>query len=212
MTKRIKVALVEDNGGIRESLERLFSTTDDIALASVFTDGESAVAGMESAAPDVALVDINLPGISGIDVIRQMKVRLPHVQFMVLTVYDDPTRIFQALAAGATGYLLKHEDPAELISAVHDLYRGGSPMSGSVARRVVLSFHQMGDSTDAQENLTPREAEILQFLAEGYLYKEIAEKLSIGNETVRTHVRHIYDKLHVRTRTEAVIKHLKGSR
>lgn len=212
MTKRIKVALVEDNGGIRESLERLFSTTDDIALASVFTDGESAVAGMASAAPDVALVDINLPGISGIDVIRQMKVRLPHVQFMVLTVYDDPTRIFQALAAGATGYLLKHEDPAELISAVHDLYRGGSPMSGSVARRVVLSFHQMGDSTDAQENLTPREAEILQLLAEGYLYKEIAEKLSIGNETVRTHVRHIYDKLHVRTRTEAVIKHLKGSR
>ena len=212
MTKRIKVALVEDNGGIRESLERLFSTTDDIALASVFTDGESAVAGMASAAPDVALVDINLPGISGIDVIRQMKVRLPHVQFMVLTVYDDPTRIFQALAAGATGYLLKHEDPAELISAVHDLYRGGSPMSGSVARRVVLSFHQMGDSTDAQENLTPREVEILQLLAEGYLYKEIAEKLSIGNETVRTHVRHIYDKLHVRTRTEAVIKHLKGSR
>ena len=212
MTKRIKVALVEDNGGIRESLERLFSTTEDIALASVFTDGESAVAGMGAAAPDVALVDINLPGISGIDVIRQMKVRLPHVQFMVLTVYDDPTRIFQALAAGATGYLLKHEDPAELISAVHDLYRGGSPMSGSVARRVVLSFHQMGDSTDAQENLTPREAEILQFLAEGYLYKEIAEKLSIGNETVRTHVRHIYDKLHVRTRTEAVIKHLKGNR
>ena len=212
MTKRIKVALVEDNGGIRESLERLFSTTDDIALASVFTDGESAVAGMEAAAPDVALVDINLPGISGIDVIRQMKARLPHVQFMVLTVYDDPTRIFQALAAGATGYLLKHEDPAELISAVHDLYRGGSPMSGSVARRVVLSFHQMGDSTDAQENLTPREAEILQFLAEGYLYKEIAEKLSIGNETVRTHVRHIYDKLHVRTRTEAVVKHLKGVR
>ena len=95
---------------------------------------------------------------------------------------------------------------------MHDLYRGGSPMSGSVARRVVLSFHQMGDSTDAQENLTPREAEILQFLAEGYLYKEIAEKLSIGHETVRTHVRHIYDKLHVRTRTEAVVKHLKGVR
>lgn len=212
MTKRIRVALVEDNGGIRESLERLFSTTDDITLAGVFKDGESAVAGMEASAPDVALVDINLPGISGIDVIRQMKARLPHVQFMVLTVYDDPTRIFQALAAGATGYLLKHEDPAELISAVHDLHRGGSPMSGSVARRVVLSFHQMGDSTDAQENLTPREAEILQLLAKGYLYKEIAENLSIGNETVRTHVRHIYDKLHVRTRTEAVIKHLKGNR
>lgn len=209
---QIKVALVEDNGGIRESLGRLFATTDDMLLTNAFKDGESAVSGMRAAAPDVAMVDINLPGISGIDVIRQLKGQLPQVQFLVLTVYDDATRIFQALAAGATGYLLKCEDPAELLEAVRDLYRGGSPMSGSVARRVVQSFHRMGASEDTQENLSPREAEILRLLADGYLYKEIADALSIGNETVRTHVRHIYDKLHVRTRTEAVVKHLRGAK
>ncbi|MBE6397935.1 MAG: response regulator transcription factor, partial [Lentisphaerae bacterium] len=129
----------------------------------------------------------------------------------VLTVYDEPSRIFQALAAGANGYLLKRTEPAELLSAIRELHEGGSPMSGSVARKVVQSFHRMGTSNDESENLSPREAEILQFLAEGYLYKEIAEKCSIGIETVRTYIKRIYDKLHVRSRTEAVVKHLKGT-
>ena len=179
----IKVALVEDNAGIRKSLERLFAEKDDIEMTRMFGDGESALAELAALAPDVVLVDINLPGKSGIDVIREAKAALPQVQFLVLTVYDDPARIFQALAAGANGYLLKRAT-------------------------VVQAFHQMGTAPNETENLSPRENEILQLLADGYLYKEIAEKLSIGIETVRTYIRRIYDKLHVRTRTEAVVKHL----
>lgn len=207
----IRVALVEDNGGLRNSLERIFASTDGMVLVGEFGDGESAVAGLSGVSPDVVLVDINLPGISGIDVIRECKAAMPGVQFLVLTVYDDPARIFQALAAGANGYLLKRVAPTELLDAIRELHAGGSPMSGSVARKVVQSFHRMGESKKETENLSPRETEILQLLAEGYLYKEIAEKCSIGIETVRTYIRRIYDKLHVRTRTEAVIKHLKGS-
>ena len=204
----IKVALVEDNAGIRKSLERLFAEKDDIEMTRMFGDGESALAELAALAPDVVLVDINLPGKSGIDVIREAKAALPQVQFLVLTVYDDPARIFQALAAGANGYLLKRATPTELLAAIRDLYNGGSPMSGSVARKVVQSFHQMGTAPNETDNLSPRENEILQLLADGYLYEEIAEKLSIGIETVRTYIRRIYDKLHVRTRTEAVVKHL----
>lgn len=207
---QIRVSLVEDNGGLRNSLERILSSSEGMTLEGVFSDGESAVAGLHAVSPDVVLVDINLPGISGIDVIREAKASMPRAQFLVLTVYDDPSRIFQALAAGANGYLLKRVDPRELLDAIRELHGGGSPMSGSVARKVVQSFHRMGVSKNETENLSPRETEILQLLAEGYLYKEIAEKCAIGIETVRTYIRRIYDKLHVRTRTEAVIKHLKG--
>ena len=210
-TREIRVVLVEDNSGLRNSLERLFSAVDGIALVGMFNDGESAVSGLSETSPDVVMVDLNLPGLSGVEVIRKLKASMPDVQFMVLTVYDEPSRIFQALAAGANGYLLKRTEPAELLSAIRELHEGGSPMSGSVARKVVQSFHRMGTSNDESENLSPREAEILQFLAEGYLYKEIAEKCSIGIETVRTYIKRIYDKLHVRSRTEAVVKHLKGT-
>ena len=206
--KRIKVAFVEDNSGLRDSFERLLSTADDMCMVGRFVDGESALEGLATAGADVVLVDINLPGISGIDFIRQAKAAMPQVQFLVLTVYDDPTRIFQALAAGANGYLLKRVAPADLLAAIRDLHGGGSPMSGSVARKVVQSFHRMGASPCETENLSPREKEILQLLSDGYLYKEIAEQLVIGIETVRTYIRRIYEKLHVRTRTEAVVKHL----
>lgn len=206
--QKIKVACVEDNSGLRDSLERLIATADDMCMVGNFVDGESALPGMSAAGVDVVLVDINLPGMSGIDFIRQAKVAMPQVQFLVLTVYDDPERIFQALAAGANGYLLKRVAPADLLAAIRDLHGGGSPMSGSVARKVVQSFHRMGTSQCETENLSPRETEILQLLADGYLYKEIAEYLAIGIETVRTYIRRIYDKLHVRTRTEAVVKHL----
>ena len=206
--KGIKVAFVEDNSGLRDSFERLFSTADDMCMVGKFVDGESALEGLAAAGADVVLVDINLPGMSGIDFIRQAKIAMPQVQFLVLTVYDDPARIFQALAAGANGYLLKRVAPADLLAAIRDLHGGGSPMSGSVARKVVQSFHRMGASPCETENLSPRETEILQLLSDGYLYKEIAEHLAIGIETVRTYIRRIYDKLHVRTRTEAVVKHL----
>ena len=206
--RKIRVAVVEDNGGFRKSLERLCSSTPDLELVGSFQDGESALSWLGENAPDVMLVDLNLPGMSGADVIRRVKPVLPGVQFLVLTVYDDPARIFQALAAGAHGYLLKRMEPAELLSAIRELNAGGSPMSGSVARKVVQSFHRMGEAQNETDNLSPREGEILQLLADGYLYKEIADRLSISIETVRTYIRRIYDKLHVRTRTEAVVKHL----
>lgn len=205
----IKVALVEDNGGLRDSLGRLVSSADDMCISGMYGDGESALGGLPSAGADVVLVDINLPGMSGIDLIRQAKAAMPQMQFLVLTVYDDPERIFQALAAGANGYLLKRDATSDLLAAIRDLHGGGSPMSGSVARKVVQSFHRMGVSQDETENLSPRESEILQLLSDGYFYKEIACTLSISIETVRTYIRRIYDKLHVRTRTEAVVKHLK---
>lgn len=207
--EKTKVALVEDNCGLRDSLEQLISTAADMHIVGSFVDGESALEGLPGAAADVVLVDINLPGMSGIDLISLAKAAMPHVQFLVLTVYDDPARIFQALAAGANGYLLKRVTPADLLSAIRDLHSGGSPMSGSVARKVVQSFHRMGVSQDETENLSPRETEILELLSDGYLYKEIAERLAISIETVRTYIRRIYDKLHVRTRTEAVVKHLR---
>ena len=208
MKKVIRIALVEDDHKWCDSLQLLLAQAADMQLVGVFHDGESARTGLAAANPNVALVDINLPGMSGIDLIREAKGALPHVQFLVLTVYDDPARIFQALASGANGYLLKRAAPAELLTAIRDLHGGGAPMSGSVARKVVQSFHQMGVSQDDTKNLSPRENEILQLLADGYLYKEIATRLAIGIETVRTYIRRIYDKLHVRTRTEAVVKHL----
>ena len=210
MSEAIRIALVEDAADIRESLKRLFASVRDMRLVAEFPDGESAMAGLPSSGAEVVLVDINLPKASGIDVIGKVKPQMPDVQFLVLTVYEDPAKIFQALAAGASGYLLKRTDPMRLLSAIRELKGGGAPMSGSVARLVVQSFHR-GDSASGQsEELSPRESEILGLLSEGCLYKEIAERLGIGIETVRTHVRRIYDKLHVRSRTEAVIKHLKG--
>ena len=210
MSEAIRIALVEDAADIRESLKRLFASVRDMRLVAEFPDGESAMAGLPSSGAEVVLVDINLPKASGIDVIGKVKLQMPDVQFLVLTVYEDSAKIFQALAAGASGYLLKRTDPMRLLSAIRELKGGGAPMSGSVARLVVQSFHR-GDSGSGQsEELSPRESEILGLLSEGCLYKEIAERLGIGIETVRTHVRRIYDKLHVRSRTEAVIKHLKG--
>jgi DNA-binding NarL/FixJ family response regulator len=131
------------------------------------------------------------------------------MHFLVLTVYEDSDKIFQALAAGASGYLLKRVQPTKLLEAIREVREGGSPMSSSIARQVVQSFHRMGEAKKESENLSSRELEILQLLTDGYLYKEIADKLNIGRETVRTYVRRIYEKLHVRTRTEAVVKHLR---
>lgn len=209
MSQTIRIASVEDNKGLRDLLVQIFAAADDMSLVGTFADGESALEGLAGLAVDIVLVDINLTGMSGIDMIREAKAAHPQMQFMVLTVYDDPEKIFQALAAGANGYLLKRAAPAEILASVRDLYAGGSPMSGSVARKVVQSFRRMGESQNEMENLSPRECEILRLLSEGYFYKEIAERLEISIDTVRTYIRRIYDKLHVRTRTEAVVMYLK---
>lgn len=206
----ITVAIVEDDQGIRETLVRLLDGTPGFRCVGAFATGEEALQRLPKLSPAVVLVDINLPKMSGIDLVAALKAAETKIQFLVLTVYEDSAKIFQALAAGASGYLLKRVPPAKLLEAIREVREGGSPMSGSIARQVVQSFHRMGAAKKESDNLSPREQEILQLLVDGFLYKEIAEKLNIGRETVRTYIRRIYEKLHVRTRTEAVVKHLRS--
>jgi DNA-binding NarL/FixJ family response regulator len=202
----IKVALVEDDREIRESLASLINGSPGLHCVAGFATAEEALERMPTVAPDVVLMDIRLPGMSGIDCIRRLKNLAPDLQIMMLTVFDDHDKIFQSLAAGATGYLLKNTTPAKLIEAIQDLHQGGSPMSGQIARRVVKAFQAPQAKAAAEAALTKREQEILTHLSHGLLYKEIANALGISIETVRTHIRNIYEKLQVRTRTEAVLK------
>jgi len=204
----IRVSIVEDNGRVRGSLARLIALTDGFECVSEHGSGEEAMAALPKTKPEVVLMDINLPGINGVECVRQLKPLLPDTQVMMLTVYENTDLIFQALTAGATGYLLKQTPPNELLAAVREVHNGGSPMTGHIARKVVASFQQAGNSAREFENLTPREKEVLDFLAKGFLYKEIAEAMTISYDTVHTHIRKIYEKLHVRSRTEAVAKHL----
>jgi DNA-binding NarL/FixJ family response regulator len=205
----ITVAIVEDDQGIRETLGRLLEGTPGFRCVGSFATAEEALQRLPLQKPAVVLVDINLPKMSGIELVAALKAEETKMHFLVLTVYEDSAKIFQALAAGASGYLLKRVPPAKLLEAIKEVREGGSPMSSSIARQVVQSFYRMGQGKQESENLSPRELEILQLLTDGYLYKEIAEKLSIGRETVRTYIGRIYEKLHVRTRTEAVVKHLR---
>lgn len=204
----IRVAIVEDNSRVRNSLARLIELSDGFERASEHACGEDALAALPKSKPDVVLMDINLPGMNGVECVRQIKPLLPATQIVMLTVYENTDLIFQALAAGATGYLLKQTPPAELLAAVREVHAGGSPMTGHIARKVVASFQQASHSAREFENLTPREKQVLDYLAKGFLYKEIAEAMTISYDTVHTHIRKIYEKLHVRSRTEAVAKHL----
>ncbi len=199
---------MEDNNRVRGSLARLIQLSQGFECVSEHVSGEDALAALPKLKPEVVLMDINLPGMNGVECVRQLKPLLPETQVMMLTVYENTDLIFQALTAGATGYLLKQTPPTELLAAVREVHNGGSPMTGHIARKVVASFQQAGNSSREFENLTPREKEVLDYLAKGFLYKEIAEALSISYDTVHTHIRKIYEKLHVRSRTEAVAKHL----
>jgi len=204
----IRVSIVEDNNRVRASLARLIELSDGFKCVSEHSTGEEAMTALPKAKPDVVLMDINLPGMNGVECVRQLKPLLLGAQVMMLTVYENTDLIFQALSAGATGYLLKQTPPAELLAAVREVHGGGSPMTGHIARKVVASFQQSGNSSREFENLTPREKEVLDHLAKGFLYKEIADAMAISYDTVHTHIRKIYEKLHVRSRTEAVAKHL----
>jgi DNA-binding NarL/FixJ family response regulator len=205
---RIRVSIVEDNARLRGSLAKLIELSPGFECVSEHVSGEDALAALPKLKPEVVLMDINLPGMNGVECVRQLKPLLPTVQVMMLTVYENTELIFQALSAGATGYLLKQTPPAELLDAVREVYGGGSPMTGHIARKVVASFQRSASSTREMESLTPREKQVLDYLAKGFLYKEIAEAMSISYDTVHTHIRKIYEKLHVRSRTEAVAKHL----
>ena len=173
-----------------------------------YANGEEALQGMSTATPDVVLMDINLPGMSGIQCVAQLKERLPKLQVLMLTMYEDRDLIFDSLRAGASGYLLKNMPPVELVEAVEQVHAGGSPMSMQIARKVVSHFQRIKQPSSEMEQLTKREHEILALLAKGYLYKEIADQLGISLSTVRAHLHAVYEKLHVQSRTEAVVKFL----
>lgn len=173
---------------------------------------EEALAEIPKVKPEVVLMDINLPGANGVECVRRLKPHLPDTQIIMLTVYQKTEHIFNALAAGATGYMLKQTPPAELLTAIKEVHAGGSPMSSHIARKIVQSFQHAAPVTDEAASLSPREAEVLDLLAKGFLYKEIADQMKVSYATVHTHIRHIYEKLHVRSRTEAVAKHLGQTR
>ena len=205
----ITVSIVEDSEQVRGTLARLIDRAEGFRCPSHYANAEAALEGLPRDRPDVVLMDINLPGINGVECVRRLKELLPDTQVVMLTVYEDTENIFNALAAGAAGYLLKRTTSAELLAAIRDVRQGGSPMTTHIARKVVQSFQRAGGSAQPTENLSPREKEVLDCLSQGFLYKEIADKLSISYETVHTYIRRIYEKLQVRTRTEAVAKFLR---
>lgn len=212
MKETIKVAIVEDREDVRAGLAYLIDGSPGFDCVGAYESAEEAISGFKQADVNVVLMDIGLPGMNGIEAVRIIKEKWPHIQIMMLTVYEDDERMFKSLKAGATGYVLKKTPPARLLQNIQSLHEGGSPMSSQIARRLVESFHAPEQKPASEdEQLTPREEEILGLLAQGFRYKEIADQLFISLDTVRTHIRHIYEKMHVRSRTEATIKYLNRS-
>jgi DNA-binding NarL/FixJ family response regulator len=208
----ITVSLVEDDRGTRDSLTALLGGAASLRCVSTYATGEKALAGIPIERPDVALVDINLPGMSGIECVAKLKAKMPGLHVLMLTTYEESDLIFDSLRAGANGYLLKNMPPGELIAALEEVQAGGAPMSMQIARKVVQHFHRTQAAVADVEALSPREYEVLALLAKGRLYKEIADQLGIGLGTVRTYQRRIYEKLHVQSRTEAAVKFLRMGR
>jgi len=202
----IRVSIVEDINEIRDALRALINGSEGFECRHVFRDAEEAIEKMPLSELDVVLMDISLPRMNGIECMTILKKNNPAIQFMICTVHDDDDHIFNALQSGASGYILKRTSPAQILEAISDLYSGGSPMSSEIARRVVASIQKKGQVSSDAEILTEREKEILDLLAQGYLYKEIATELYISKLTVKKHIHNIYDKLHVQTRTEALNK------
>lgn len=202
----ITISIVEDNAGTREMLSKLFDRSPGLTCLRAYASGEDAVRGIPQEPSEVAVVDINLPGMSGIECVARLKQLLPALQVLMLTTYEESDLIFGSLRAGANGYLLKTMPAGELVEAVRQVRAGGAPMSMQIARKVIAHFHGTKSEPGRMEQLTNRENEVLALLAKGHLYKEISEQLGISMSTVRTHIHTIYEKLHVQTRTEAVVK------
>ncbi|HEY0679830.1 MAG TPA: response regulator transcription factor [Chitinophagaceae bacterium] len=199
----VKVSIVEDLAEVREGLAKLIESDDELLLVETYSDAEAAIQKLPLSRPDIVIMDINLPGISGIECIRHVKEKCPGTQFMMFTVYENDEKVLQALQAGATGYLLKKTGPQKILDSIKELSQDGSPMSSNIARKLVNVF-QDASKLIRKEILTERENEVLQLLANGLLYKEIADRLHIAHGTVRLHIHKIYEKLHVQNRTEAV--------
>lgn len=205
----ISVSIVDDEAGLRESIATFINGSPGFRCASTYGSAGTALQGLPTDRPDVVLMDINMPGMNGIECVRRLKARSPEIQILMFTVYEDTDQIFKALAAGATGYLLKRLPPAKLLQAIQEVHEGGSPMSSSIARKVVASFQMVTPDSGKRPHLSPREEAVLDYLAKGFTYKHIADQLDISTNTVRTYLRRIYEKLHVQSRTEAVAKYLR---
>lgn len=202
----ITLAIVEDLDEVRDGLKNFISLSSDFKILDTFKTAEEAAYDLPKLKPDIVIMDINLPGMNGIECIRQVKDKCPGTQFMMFTVYENDEKVFDALKAGASGYLLKNTGLVQLIESLKELYNGGSPMSANIARKLVTFFRDDQKETADLKMLSSRENEILQLLTKGLLYKEIAVQLSISTSTVRQHIHHIYEKLHVQNRTEAINK------
>jgi DNA-binding NarL/FixJ family response regulator len=205
----ISVSIVDDEKKLCESIATFLNGSPGFRCVSIYGSAEAALKRLPADRPDVALMDINMAGMNGIECVSRLKALVPEIQIVMLTVYDDTDQIFRALAAGATGYLLKRDDPDELLQAIRVVSAGGSPMSNSIARKVVASFQKAGQVGEKQNLLSAREQAVLDCLAQGLAYKQIGDQLGISINTIRTHLRHIYEKLHVQSRTEAVAKYLR---
>ena len=199
--------VVEDDRGLRKQLVQILETATDITCFGAFASGEEALPMILKRRPDVVLMDIKLPGMTGIQCVAEIKKTAPAIQVIMVTIYEDSERIFRALKAGASGYLVKSSPPEQLLESIRDVYKGGAPLSSHIARKVVRHFNLIGISPTETENLSNREREVLELLSQGFVYKEIGDKLNIGMETVRTYVKNICYKMHVRSRLEAVAKH-----
>jgi DNA-binding NarL/FixJ family response regulator len=204
----ITICIVEDDAGLRESIAGFITDSEGFTCLGTFASGEEALKTIPGLQPAVVLMDINLPGISGIQCVKRLKEKVPGLQAMMLTVYENSDRIFEALAAGACGYMLKNTPPEKLLEAIEDMRSGGSPMSSHIARKVVQAFQPTTRTTPLIEHLAPREQEVLNLLSKGCAYKQIAAEMNLSMGTIRTYIRRIYEKLHVNCRTDAVVKYL----
>ncbi len=204
----ITVSIVDDEKDLRQSITTFINGSPGFKCMGAYGSAEAALVGLTQDKPEVVLMDINLGGMSGIDCVEKLKARCPSLQILMLTVYEDTDQIFRALEAGATGYLLKRSSPTKLLQAIREVHAGGSPMTSSIARKVVASFQKSKNSSEKQTHLSPREETVLHCLAKGFTYKQIASELDISIDTIRTYLRRIYEKLHVQSRTEAVAKYL----
>ena len=202
----ISVAIVEDNKTTREGLETIINLSSEYRCVCTCSSAEDALRAFPQHRPEVVLMDIQLPNMSGVECVAQLKELLPAVQVIMVTVYEDPDRIFRALRAGASGYLLKRATPEQVLSAIREVHAGGAPMSGEIARKVIAHFQNQQAASQQVAGLSGREREVLELVVHGFANKEIADRLSISVESVRWHLKHIYQKLHVHSRTEAALK------
>jgi DNA-binding NarL/FixJ family response regulator len=205
---KITISLIEDDRATLETLALLLNGTVGLCCHSTHRNAESALKFIPSSPPEVVVVDLVLPRTSGVDCVRELKRQLPALRIMALTLFEDTDLVFKALEAGADGYVMKTEQPSRILEAIREVHAGGAPMSSEIAAKVVHYFHQRGQAKAAQPELTPRESETLACLSKGYLYKEIAQQMGISIQTVNTHIKSIYHKLQVRSRTQAVTKFL----